>query len=42
VPGEVIELAIDVGATSYVFSPGHRVRLQVSSSNFPRFEDRAG
>lgn len=24
--------------TSLVFGPGHRIRLDVSSSNFPRFD----
>jgi putative CocE/NonD family hydrolase len=28
---------VRVGVTSYVFPAGHRVRLEVSSSNFPRF-----
>lgn len=38
VPGEVAELRIDLWATSHVFLPGHRIRLEVSSSNFPRFD----
>ena len=25
-------------ATCHVFLPGHRVRLEISSSNFPRFD----
>jgi putative CocE/NonD family hydrolase len=25
-------------ATSNIFKPGHRIRLEVSSSNFPRFD----
>jgi hypothetical protein len=29
---------IDLGATSHVFGPGHVIRLDVSSSNFPRFD----
>lgn len=29
---------IDAGVTSYVFEPGHRLRLEVSSSNFPKFD----
>ncbi len=29
---------IDVGVTSNVFRKGHRIRLEVSSSNFPRFD----
>jgi hypothetical protein len=37
-PGRPEELVIDVGATSNVFLPGHRIRLEVSSSNFPRFD----
>ena len=37
-PGEVIEYDIDMWATSNVFKAGHRIRLEVSSSNFPRFD----
>lgn len=29
---------IDLLATSHVFAAGHRIRLEVSSSNFPRFD----
>jgi hypothetical protein len=32
------QINIDAGVTSYVFSRGHRLRLEVSSSNFPRFD----
>lgn len=35
--GEVYELNINLLATSNVFLPGHRIRLEVSSSNFPQF-----
>jgi putative CocE/NonD family hydrolase len=38
VPGEVVKLEVDLGATAYVFPAGHRLRLEVSSSNFPRFD----
>jgi putative CocE/NonD family hydrolase len=38
VPGKVYEYKIDVWATSNVFLKGHRIRLEVSSSNFPRFD----
>jgi predicted acyl esterase len=31
-------LLIDLGATSNVFLAGHSIRLEVSSSNFPRFD----
>jgi len=37
VPGKVYELKIDMWSTSNVFLKGHRIRLEVSSSNFPRF-----
>lgn len=37
-PDEVYELTIDLEATSNFFGPGHRIRLEVSSSNFPRFD----
>jgi uncharacterized protein len=37
-PGKVYALSIDLWATSNVFRAGHRVRLEVSSSNFPRFD----
>ena len=37
VPGEVYKYTIDLWATSNVFKAGHRIRLYVSSSNFPRF-----
>ncbi len=37
-PGEVYEIRIDLAATSNVFLAGHRLRLEISSSNFPRFE----
>ncbi len=37
-PGQVYEYEIDLWHTAYVFLPGHSVRLQISSSNFPRFD----
>lgn len=37
-PGRVHSLRIEVGSTAYVFGRGHRVRVAVSSSNWPRFE----
>lgn len=36
--GGVYQLTIDLQATSNYFGPGHRIRLEVSSSNFPRFD----
>ncbi|MFC7068653.1 CocE/NonD family hydrolase [Halobaculum lipolyticum] len=37
-PGEVAEYELDLYPTANVFRRGHRVRLDVSSSNFPRFD----
>src|SRR5262249_33945719 len=37
-PGSLETYAIDLGATSNVFKAGHRLRLYVSSSNYPRFD----
>ncbi len=37
-PGEVYPIAIDAGVTSNVFLKGHKIRLEISSSNFPRFD----
>jgi putative CocE/NonD family hydrolase len=36
-PGQIYKLNIDVWATSNVFKKGHILRLEISSSNFPRF-----
>ena len=36
-PGEIYRFSIDLWATGNVFLPGHRLRLEISSSNFPRF-----
>lgn len=35
---KVYEYNIDLWATSNVFLPGHQIRLEISSSNFPRFD----
>jgi uncharacterized protein len=37
-PGQVYRFAVDVWSTSNVFKKGHVLRLEVSSSNFPRFD----
>ena len=37
IPGKVYELIIDVDVTAYVFKQGHRIRVQLSSSNFPHY-----
>jgi uncharacterized protein len=37
-PGETYRIVVDLWATSNVFLAGHKLRLEVSSSNFPRFD----
>lgn len=37
-PGKVYRYEIDLWVTSNVFLPGHRIRVEISSSNFPRFD----
>ncbi len=37
-PGTLGELTVDVGVTANVFLPGHRIRLEVAGSNFPRYD----
>lgn len=37
-PAKVYRYEIDLWVTSNVFLPGHRIRLEISSSNFPRFD----
>ncbi|MGF7216335.1 hypothetical protein GGR92_002500 [Spirosoma lacussanchae] len=36
--GKVYKLTLSPMATSNFFAPGHRIRIEVSSSNFPRFD----
>ena len=40
-PGTVYKYDIDMWATSNVFVQGHRIRLEVSSSNFPKYDRNA-
>lgn len=35
-PGEVVRLELDLWATSYALAPGERLRVDITSSNFPR------
>jgi hypothetical protein len=37
-PGEIYRVTVDLWATSNVFLAGHKLRVEVSSSNFPRFD----
>ncbi|MEE3337002.1 MAG: CocE/NonD family hydrolase [Candidatus Latescibacterota bacterium] len=36
--GTIYEYRIEVGVTGNIFQVGHRLRLEISSSNFPRFD----
>lgn len=37
-PGEVYELSIDLGSTAITIPKGNKLRLEVSSSNFPKYD----
>jgi putative CocE/NonD family hydrolase len=37
-PGQIYKVAIDLWSTSNIFRKGHILRLEISSSNFPRFD----
>ena len=37
-PGRIYKYEIDLWSTSHVLFAGHRLRLEISSSNFPRFD----
>ena len=37
-PGQVVEVSIELYPTSNVFAQGHRIGIELSSSNYPRFD----
>jgi hypothetical protein len=37
-PGKVYKVILQPMTTSNLFEPGHQIRIEVSSSNFPRFD----
>ncbi|MFC1886329.1 CocE/NonD family hydrolase [Thermodesulfobacteriota bacterium] len=37
-PGEIYQFAIEPQPTSNIFKAGHRIRLDISSSNFPHYD----
>lgn len=37
-PGKIYELRIDLVATSNLFRKGHRIRFEIASSNFPKYD----
>ena len=41
-PGEVYRIEVDLWSTSHVFLAGHRLRLQVCASDFPRYDRNPG
>ena len=40
-PGQTYEATIDLGSVSNLFAAGHRIRIDISSSNYPRIEPNA-
>lgn len=40
--GVATEVTVDLGSVAHTFAPGHRIRLQVASSNAPRFDPNPG
>ena len=41
-PGRVYEIAIELPPTANRFERGHRIRIDVASSNFPQFDVNPG
>ncbi len=37
-PGKIYRYEIDLGNTSNYFKKGHQIRIEITSSNFPRFD----
>ena len=37
-PGTIYEYLVEAGVTGNLFRAGHRIRVEISSSNFPRFD----
>ncbi len=42
VPGNAYELTFETWPISVVFNQGHRIRLAITSSNYPRFDRNPG
>jgi putative CocE/NonD family hydrolase len=36
-PSEIYEIEVDMWSTSYIWNTGHKIRISISSSNYPRF-----
>lgn len=41
-PGQIEEVTVDCWSTSQIFNTGHRVRVTITSSNYPRFDVNPG
>lgn len=41
-PGKICEISVDCWSTSIVFNTGHRIRVSITSSNYPRFDRNPG
>ncbi len=38
IPGQVYKFEVDLWSTAQVFKTGHRLRVEVTSSDFPRYD----
>ncbi len=38
-PEEIYEIEVDLWSTSYIWNTGHKIRVAISSSNYPRFQN---
>ena len=41
-PGKLYEVSVDCWSTSIIFNAGHRIRISITSSNYPRFDRNPG
>lgn len=41
-PGQIEEVTVDCWSTSQIFNTGHRIRVTITSSNYPRFDINPG
>jgi predicted acyl esterase len=41
-PGQIEEVTVDCWSTSLIINTGHRIRVMITSSNFPRFDVNPG
>ncbi|MBK8037997.1 MAG: hypothetical protein IPK22_12840 [Verrucomicrobiaceae bacterium] len=41
-PGQIEEVTVDCWSISQIFNAGHRIRVTIASSNYPRFDLNPG